>query len=48
MRGALVPVGTHEVEYRYAPRSAYLGAGMSAIGILGSFAGALLFRRRSA
>jgi hypothetical protein len=48
MRGVLVPVGTHEVEYRYAPRSAYLGAGMSAIGILGSFAGALLFRRRSA
>ena len=34
MRGVLVPKGTHDITMRYRPMSVYLGAAMTALGVL--------------
>jgi Bacterial membrane protein YfhO len=34
MRGVILPPGEHEVEFRFAPRSLAIGAGMTALGLL--------------
>jgi hypothetical protein len=45
MRGVLVPAGPHDIEFRYRPGSFYLGAAMSAGGILGA-CGIVFFSRK--
>jgi hypothetical protein len=47
MRGVLVPKGVHDIEYRYAPASVYMGALLSAIGIVGASLIAILQRGSS-
>lgn len=34
LRAVVVEAGTHEIDYRYKPTSVYLGAGLSAMGVL--------------
>jgi uncharacterized membrane protein YfhO len=46
MRAILVPAGAHEIEFRYRPGSFYLGAAMSATGILGACGIAFFSRKR--
>jgi uncharacterized membrane protein YfhO len=46
MRGILVPVGAHEIEFRYRPGSFYAGAAMSVSGILGACCIAFFSRKR--
>ena len=46
MRGIPVPAGAHEIEFRYRPGSFYLGAAMSALGILGACCIAFFSRKR--
>jgi hypothetical protein len=44
MRAVYVPVGQHEVEFRYWPQSLSLGLLMAGAGILGMFILALFLR----
>ena len=46
MRGVFVPAGTHDIQYRFRPGSFYIGAAMSAAGILGACCLAFFSRKR--
>jgi uncharacterized membrane protein YfhO len=46
MRGVAVPAGNHEVRYVFRPKSVYLGAILSALGILSAAFIAFPRRRR--
>ena len=50
LRGVLVPQGTHQIAFHYRPKSVYLGAALTLLGLIGTAVLAVTarrFRRRS-